>query len=376
MTRFIYLLFTCLTATIFLFLPCTTEAQETRGNHTVTPSATTSYTDTPSATTSSARVSEIPTCSVCEKSCNRGHIRVRDEIFCSETCLATKYSCASCGQTLGTRACPSFSTITDIEEKSVFFCPNCMEKSGCVFCGSRLETSQLPDKRIICSTCKKTAIFKTEDALPILQNAQKMLHERYGFPIKPNIPLAVVSQTEFHRRATGTKLTTNALALHLTHFQGKTQLSDDGKTLFVEMDELDSGMIVLEGSPAALAFDSIVHELTHEFLCRKFYHFDDPKIEEGFCESIAAACSIYNGHPHLATRRITNQDPIYGDGFRLMYTMLQDKGWDETMKFLKENSQSMRDYIRNNLTEVLDSATIEHIKKNNLKPKLKFGKIR
>lgn len=319
---------------------------------------------------------EIPVCSTCQKACNRGYVRVRGETFCSETCLAKKYFCALCGKTLGNRECPAFSTGTDIEENPIFFCPDCMKKPGCTFCISRKNVSELRDGRLICETCKKTAIFRTEDAIPILESAQKILQERFDFPIKADIPLTVLNKEEFWRRAEGTQISSNTLALHLTHFEGKTHLSDDGKILTIEMDEFDSGMIVLEGSPAALAFDSIVHELTHEFLRRKFYHFEDAKIEEGFCESIAAACSIYNGHPHLAERRITNPDPIYGDGFRLVYTLLQEKGWDETMKFLQENSQSMRDYIRTHITEILDAETLEHIRENNLKPKLKFGKIK
>lgn len=317
---------------------------------------------------------QIPVCSVCGKACTGRYVKVRGEVFCSEECLKKKYFCSGCGVTLGTRTNPAFSTMVDVNEKPIFFCQECMKKTGCSFCGSRKETISLKDGRTICSTCRESAIFKTEDAEPIQEAAQKMLHEYFDYPIR-SISLEVLSRDEFRKQTEGSRATPNALAFHLAHFSGKTQLSDDGKLLQIEMDELDSRMIVLEGSPAALVFDSIAHELSHEFLRRKFYHFEDPVIEEGFCEAIAAACSILNGHPSFAERRITNPDPIYGEGFRKIYSMLQDEGWDAAMKFLKANSQPMEEYVKNHLDEVLDAESAQFLKGKNVKPKLKFGPI-
>ncbi len=328
----------------------------------------------PSFLLTPACAKEAPACCVCGKKCT-GKYYIKDgKAFCSDACLGKLYRCASCGVALGTSANPRFTTLKDIHENDIYFCQECMKKTGCYFCGSRKGTTQLRDGRTICSTCSEHAIFKTEDAIPILKAARKMLYENFGFPNDREIPLKVVTTVEFQRHLSHSHATPNALALHLTEVNGSTQLSDDGKILTVQLEEIDSGMIVLEGSPAEMAFDSIAHELTHEFIRRRFYHIDDPKIEEGFCEAIAAACSILHGFPSLATRRISNDDPIYGDGFRIMYTMLQDRGWDETMKFLKKHSQSVEQYFQSHLNEVLDADMQEHLKKNNLHPRVRFVK--
>lgn len=321
-----------------------------------------------------AAETRVPVCTVCGKACTGKYYTKDGKIFCSDACIGKVYSCSSCGTALGTSANPRFTTMKDIHEKPLLFCSECMKKPGCYFCGSRKSTTPLPDGRIICVTCREHAVFTTEQAEPLLRSARKMLFEKFGFPNDREIPMKVVSADEFRKHLSSSNANSNAMALHLTQFSGETQLSEDGKILTIRMTELDSGMVVLEGSPAELAFDSIVHELTHEFLRRRFYHFEDSKIEEGFCESIAAACSIFNGCPSLAQRRAGNEDPIYGDGFRMMYTMLQEKGWDETMKFLEANSQSLKTYVRMHLEEVVDAETREHLKKNNLHPKIRFVK--
>lgn len=329
----------------------------------------------PSAVSEVSPKTQIPYCSVCGKRCTGRYSILRNANFCSAECIGKKFSCASCGVTLGVGENAAFSTLKDIQEKELLFCGTCMEKPGCTFCGSRKETALLPDKRTACATCRSLAVFKTEDARPILESVQKMLAERFGFPVNPSIPLKVLPYEEFHQHRKDHSSRSDALALHLTEISGHTWLSDDGKTLYVEMNSLDSGMLVLEGAPGPLVFDAIAHELTHEFLRRKFYHFADAKIEEGFCESIAAACSIFNGHPTLALRRIGNPDPVYGDGFRLIYPMLQDQGWEAVMEFLGKNSQPMKEYVREHIHEMLDSETAEFIRKNKLRPKLKFEKI-
>ncbi|MBE6425590.1 MAG: protein DA1 [Planctomycetaceae bacterium] len=329
----------------------------------------------PSAVSEASPKPQLPYCSVCGKRCTGRYMVLRNEKFCSSECIGTKFSCASCGVTLGVGENTAFSTLKDIQEKELLFCGACMEKPSCTFCGSRKETALLPDKRISCATCRSLAVFKTEDARSILTSVQKMLAERFGFPVDPDIPLKVLPYEEFHQHRKDYSSSSEALAFHLTEVSGHTWLSDDGKTLYVEMDTLDSGMLVLEGAPGPLVFDAIAHELTHEFLRRKFYHFEDPKIEEGFCESIAAACSIFNGHPSLALRRIGNPDPVYGDGFRLIYPMLQDQGWEAVMEFLGKNSQPMKEYVRAHIYEMLDAETAEFIRKKKLRPKLKFGKI-
>jgi len=317
---------------------------------------------------------ESRVCSVCGKTCTGGYYQLGNETFCSETCLGKKYFCSSCGVTLGIGPNTKFQIVTDINEKKLFFCASCMQKPGCVHCGSRKQTEKV-NGSLVCATCREVMITKTEQAVPLLKEAQQLLAETFHFPINPKIKMEVVSREEFERRTARQGLPAYAEAVHMTSMNITSQLSPDEKTILVEVNEIDSGMLVISGAPRAKAFDSIVHELTHDFLRKDCYTIDDEVIEEGFCEAVAAICSTLRGNPKLAKDRFKNDLPVYGEGFRKMYAMLQEKGWEETLKFIKSHSLTRKQYIRKNLLTCIDPGQAAYIKEKHLNPKVVFGKV-
>ena len=317
---------------------------------------------------------ESRVCSVCGKACTGGYFTLGDETFCSETCLGKKYSCASCGVTLGVAPNTKFKIVTDVNEKKLYFCASCMEKPGCRYCGSRKQT-ELVNGVPICATCRESVINKTEEAVPLLKEAQDLLAEKFHFPKNPALKMEVVSREEFDRRTASSAFPSNVGAVHITHSSVKSQFSPDEKVLTIELEETDSGLLVIAGAPKAVVFDSIVHELTHDFLRGKYYFIDDPIIEEGFCEAMAAMCSMQHGNPQLATNRFTSQLPVYGEGFRKMYGMLKEKGWNETLDFIKSHSLTRKQYISKNLLTCINKEQAEIIKKKKVKPKIVFGKV-
>ena len=313
-------------------------------------------------------------CSVCGKACTGHYYTLGDETFCSETCLGKKYSCASCGVTLGIGPNAKFKIVTDLHEKELFFCASCMEKPGCKYCGSRKQTATV-NGAPLCVTCRESVVRTTKDAVPLLKEAQELLAKEFKFPINPALKMEVVSREEFERRTASSGLPSNAGAVHITHSSVRSQFSPDEKTLTIELKEVDSGMLVVAGAPTAVAFDSIVHELTHDFLRRDLYFIDDPLIEEGFCEAIAAICSTIHGNPQLAKNRFTSELPVYGDGFRKMIGMLREKGWTETLNFIKSHSLTHEEYVRKNLLTCINEGHAEIIKKKKVMPKIVFGKV-
>lgn len=313
-------------------------------------------------------------CSVCGKACTGGYYVLGNETFCSETCLGKKYSCASCGVTLGIGANSKFKIVTDVNEQKLFFCESCMQKPGCKYCGSRKQTAVV-DGVPLCVTCRESVVRTTKDAVPLLKEAQELLAKEFHFPINPTLKMEVVSREEFDRRTASSGLPSNAGAVHITHSTVKSQFSPDEKILTIQLEEVDSGMLVVAGAPKAVAFDSIVHELTHDFLRKDFYFIDDPLIEEGFCEAIAALCSTIHGNPKLAKDRFTSELPIYGDGFRKMIGMLREKGWTETLNFIKSHSLTHEEYVRKNLLTCINQEQAETIKKKQVMPKIVFGKL-
>lgn len=314
-------------------------------------------------------------CSVCGKACTGGYYTLEDEIFCSETCLGKKYSCASCGVTLGIGANSKFKIVTDVNEQKLFFCESCIQKPGCRYCGSRKQTAMVHGEPL-CVTCRQSVVSTTKDAVPLLKEAQELLAKKFYFPINSKLKMEVVSREEFERRTSSSGLPSNAGAVHITHSSVKSQFSPDEKTLTIELEEIDSGMLVVAGAPSAVAFDSIVHELTHDYLRKEdCYFIDDPLIEEGFCEAIAAICSMLHGNPQLAKNRFTSDLPVYGEGFRKMYGMLKEEGWNETMKYIKSHSLTHKEYVRKNLLTCINQDQAEIIKKKRVMPKIVFGKV-
>ena len=313
-------------------------------------------------------------CSICGKACKGKYYQLEDEIFCSETCLGKKYSCASCGAILGIGQNARFQITKDFQGKEIYFCATCMQKPGCTYCGSHKEIAMVNGEPL-CASCRESIITTTKEAIPILKEAQEMLAKNFNFPVNPSLKREVVSREEFERRTASSSLPPNVGAVHITNSSVLSQFSPDEKVLTIELEEIDSGMLVVSGAPRAVVFDSIVHELTHDFLRGYCYYIDDPIIEEGFCEAIAGICSTLHGNPQLTQNRFTNETPVYGEGFRKMFGMLKEEGWVETLNFIKSHSLTRKEYISKNLLTCINKSHADIIRKKKQKPKIVFGKV-
>jgi hypothetical protein len=87
---------------------------------------------------------------------------------------------------------------------------------------------------------------------------------------------------------------------------------------------------MLYGMPAALATETLAHELGHVWCREQRLHLDAGD-EEGFCNVLACLALQRLGQQHDAPERIkamfANPDPIYGDRFRQQWQAMQRQGW-------------------------------------------------
>ena len=87
----------------------------------------------------------------------------------------------------------------------------------------------------------------------------------------------------------------------------------------------------------------LAHELTHDYLFHHLGRTNNQAVCEGICEAIAAEWLLSQGKVADYEAKKQNPDPIYGEGFRLIYPQLKRRGFK---KMLEENRHYFKPVIR------------------------------
>lgn len=105
-----------------------------------------------------------------------------------------------------------------------------------------------------------------------------------------------------------------------------------GLTRLVGRDKRNMDVVrieVLQGLPPIMFGRTVSHEIGHAWLAMAGARAVEEQVEEGFCELAAYAWLRRLGTPlalALRERMLTNPDPIYGDGFRLLQAAVRTHG--------------------------------------------------
>ncbi len=93
---------------------------------------------------------------------------------------------------------------------------------------------------------------------------------------------------------------------------------------------------VLKNTPKDRLIDALAHELTHDHIRHNVGEVKNLANEEGFCELVAALYNKAKGQGYLNTLKMTNPDPVYGDGFRKMLKIYQtNHSLAKTLQYVK-----------------------------------------
>ena len=269
----------------------------------------------------------------------------------------------------------TYSWKTDIWKRELIFCSDCNAKPHCGLCYSRKDVAPLRDGRMYCGMCRWNGVYTIDQGRSYLVAAQKMLSERFEFPIDPTLIIKILPSEIFYQNSKERKA--------LGYYYGNKFYNDwhfiltgDNRTLYVwQEDSAKDEIHILDGLPYPVFFNVVAHELSHSYLRRHFGAFPSKKLEEGFCEAIAAACSAFNGNPEVTEcLHFLNLDPVYGDGFRMIYDMLLKQGWKAVMAYLQKNSQTKEEYVWANIYNWMSDEMAEKIRQSPVKPQLKFEK--
>lgn len=188
---------------------------------------------------------------------------------------------------------------------------------------------QYSDGRLICGLCKKIAVTESVSAnrarrkvLGLLENAGFA-----GIPKNVDIVLAHSKTLSAHSR----KRHTAGLTLSHVHF---TNYKRTGVTHQIG---------ILSGLPL-VEFEAVMaHELLHVWQQEHGVKFS-PMYSEGLCE--LGAFLIYaqddsDLSKHLLQKMMKNEDPVYGNGFRLMQKKLEALGWKGLIQDILKNKQGL-----------------------------------
>lgn len=194
----------------------------------------------------------------------------------------------------------------------------------CTYCGSGIRQHGWPmpfqgaeglrygDGRIICVKCHQTAVKNEQQIRAIWQHVRVCFAE-LGLSIQwDRLPIRLEHQPQIERSGGADTV-------------GYAETATNGR-------QIDSRVTMLYGMPAALAVETLAHEVGHVWCREHNVQFrPDPDDEEGFCNVLACFALRELGNQYDAPKRIEamfqNPDPVYGGKFREQWQKSKQLGW-------------------------------------------------
>lgn len=213
----------------------------------------------------------------------------------------------------------------------------CKEHQGqypnCAFCG-RLVPPQQQDRGaqsseyVRCPVCRANAVESLSQARPLFQDLIQQLNAQ-GLQYN-NAPLQIelVDRLRLAQLLNGRSGSdTLGATSHSTHML-------NGQVVRTEV----NGIAILRGLPTPLFLGVCVHELGHAWLALQAIQGLPSWAEEGFCELLSHR--FYgelntDESRHHAKSIEKNPDPVYGEGFRRVHTIVDRMGLQQFVETLR-----------------------------------------
>ena len=206
----------------------------------------------------------------------------------------------------------------------------------CLYCGRFFSPAseggqKYPDNRTVCGLCIKTAVNDPDDAEEIFSETAGKL-AIYG--IKADISDIKFSLIDCRRMAEINK-TYTAGALGFTEYEQTEYLLG-----LIKDQHLRISMLI--GMPRMQFVAAAAHELMHAWMFRDGPDHMDQRLSEGSCSYAAYLILEDDQSPeaqYVLHNMLTEKDPIYGDGLRLVKAWVESNGIPAWLKYIKENNR-------------------------------------
>lgn len=279
----------------------------------------------------------VPVCAKCKKPCLKGAFIFQKKHYCSKKCVESVSKCQNCDQ-------PSrqIRIIINQDGKKLMLCARCVNLPKCYFCNLPYKTKTLPDSRVICLDCQKTAISSHDTIRKRVRFIRNKLKSMLNFDNSHHIELAITGLAELEKNSENLYRGANQKQLAMMRYYYEISEKTDyrgRKTRTLQREKCK--IFILDHVPSEMLDDAIAHELAHDYLRHHVGTVKDLKLEEGFAEVIAAMFNKSMQRPHLNKRKENNPDPVYGGGYRAVSKLMKQKGFNGTVQYIKAHSKSL-----------------------------------
>jgi hypothetical protein len=200
------------------------------------------------------------------------------------------------------------------------FCPQCEAKSqDCRFCHRRVLAGEGDNANgsfqgVRCPVCRDFGVDSVATVEPITRFIVPWLLDQ-GIQLTASFKFKLCAEYDMPKTSRQKVLGVST----------NTTWTQDGRPVR----RVANGIYILRGMPSILCCGVIIHELGHAWLAMQQVAGLPSWAEEGFCNYLehrfyAAFSSPQHDHYRRSTE--TDQDPVYGDGFRYVYARAQQLG--------------------------------------------------
>ena len=279
-------------------------------------------------------------CTQCKQTLRSGqrYIISQGKVFCSRKCyIQTLPECTICGRR-------SFTGGIYAMDHSFFACSECMKLPRCFSCQFPTgEGARLSADRVICTRCARTAVGSPAQAQSLFNDVRNTMRFSLGIVTKHPIQFALTDPVTLHRLsgARSDQLVEQGLFRYnvdvrrvaTRDFLGRKK----GENLYKTNEDIR--IYVLDYLPKNRMEHVIAHELAHDWMTAFYPGIREDWIKEGFAEYIAWRYNRFKKRHELNSRVENNPDPVYGEGFRRIRSMVEKRGFDGLKKFLEFKSK-------------------------------------
>jgi Protein DA1 len=275
----------------------------------------------------------LPKCSVCNKPVRKGVSR-KGKYYCSRECSdSTLKKCSMCGGRLRGRY---------MNIGGSYYCKNCASRPRCFCCQKPADGASLSDGRLVCKKCMKNPVTSMEQLKKIHQEVQLLLKDKLKLKTPAEVELRIVDFPTLQKKSPN-----YSEGIELGLFEYKCKIHTETKKNILMGTETSRTyktdekyiIYILSHLPEYKAKEVMAHELAHAWMQKYYSGISDLKIREGWAQYVAHDANRLMNQAYLNPHIENNKDPIYGDGYRLIKKMVDQKGPAALRREFRRQSQ-------------------------------------
>jgi len=257
-----------------------------------------------------------PHCFICDVPIKDDYHTVRDKIVCPN-CYEKAKRCSCCKRIiLPGEEYSTFEGYTDV------FCQHCMKNAlRCDACGRPVSDTAswaLGDGRVLCEECNSKAVFDLKTANRLFKEMREFLKSEFGIYIDHSIELRLVRTDQLEQL--GTEKSTKGRRRGL--FECKSQCNY--YTIYMLYGLTEN------------AFQAVAaHEYTHAWQSENCPPDQTELLTEGLARWVEYQVYKKIGDFHAAKMIETDNDPVYGKGFKKIREIVRKKGYYGLLQYVK-----------------------------------------